>query len=330
MKVKPFFSIITVCLNSERTIEKTLKSVLNQTFKDFEYIIVDGCSTDNTMNIVRKYENQFPNGRFFYISEKDNGIYYAMNKGIGMAKGKYVGIINSDDTYEINTLQIVFQSIKKNGEVDVLHGLLRIKDGENLKMIKGRSSMELDYEMIEHPTCFVKRETYSNYGIFDCNYKYVADYDLMLRLKKNNCTFKMIEKILANFDTNGASSTSMSAVEYINYRKLKGISNPFDCLFPFSKIEKGSKIVIYGFGYVGDNYLKQLALSQYCKVAGIVDIRWEKIDGNTVKCPLKIKQMNFDYIVAATQSEKVFDDIKSDVRKIDPMLVKKLIKGYIF
>ena len=92
-------SIITVCYNSEKTIERTIKSVLNQTYQDYEYIIVDGASTDKTLDIIKRYEPEFE-GKMRWISEQDNGIYYAMNKGIGMAKGKLIGMINIDDYYD--------------------------------------------------------------------------------------------------------------------------------------------------------------------------------------------------------------------------------------
>ena len=90
------FSIITVCFNSEKTIEQTIKSVLEQSFQNYEYIIVDGASKDCTVDIIRRYEPMFK-GKLKWISEPDNGIYDAMNKGIGMARGELIGIINSDD-----------------------------------------------------------------------------------------------------------------------------------------------------------------------------------------------------------------------------------------
>ena len=100
------FTIITVCFNSEMTIERTIQSVLNQTCQDYEYIIIDGASTDGTMDIVRKYEPLFQ-GRMRWISEKDQGIYDAMNKGIGVASGELIGIVNSDDYYEPDALEIM-------------------------------------------------------------------------------------------------------------------------------------------------------------------------------------------------------------------------------
>ncbi len=106
------FSIITVCYNSEKTIERTIKSVLNQTESNYEYIIVDGGSTDKTLDIVKNYEDAF-NGRLKYISEKDNGIYDAMNKGIGMAKGELIGLINSDDYYELDALENIKKEYEK-------------------------------------------------------------------------------------------------------------------------------------------------------------------------------------------------------------------------
>ena len=109
---EPAFSIITVCLNSEKTVERTINSVLNQTFNDVEYIIIDGGSTDNTLNIIESYEEQITT----IISEPDKGLYYAMNKGLALAKGRLIGIINSDDWYEPNTLDLVYQEYLKTGE----------------------------------------------------------------------------------------------------------------------------------------------------------------------------------------------------------------------
>ena len=103
------FSIITVCFNSEKTIERTIRSVLNQTFSDYEYIIVDGASKDDTMKIVKSYEDKF-DGRLHYISEPDKGIYDAMNKGIRLAQGEIIGIVNSDDWLEDDSLMNVQQA----------------------------------------------------------------------------------------------------------------------------------------------------------------------------------------------------------------------------
>lgn len=126
------FSIITVCFNSEKTIERTIKSVLGQKFKDFEYLIIDGDSKDRTMEIVRQYEPLFE-GKMKWISEQDHGIYDAMNKGIEMASGELIGIVNSDDYYEQDALEQIAKAYP-GGEYCVIYGMLR-------KVINGKEVM---------------------------------------------------------------------------------------------------------------------------------------------------------------------------------------------
>ena len=106
MKTEPLFSIITVCYNSQKTIERTIKSVLHQDFQDYEYIIIDGSSTDGTVEIIKKYEPLFC-GRMRWISEPDTGIYDAFNKGIRCSKGKLTWLVNSDDYIEKNALSVI-------------------------------------------------------------------------------------------------------------------------------------------------------------------------------------------------------------------------------
>lgn len=149
------FTIITVCFNSEMTIERTIQSVLNQTCQDYEYIIIDGASTDGTMDIVRKYEPLFQ-GRMRWISEKDQGIYDAMNKGIGVASGELIGIVNSDDYYEPDALEIM-KNLYTGYRYSILYGAVRaVKDGrETMVYIKNHEFIEQD--MITHPSCFISK-----------------------------------------------------------------------------------------------------------------------------------------------------------------------------
>ena len=176
-------SIVTTCYNSEKTIEKTIKSVLNQTYKNIEYIIIDGKSTDDTLNIIKKYEPDFE-GRIRVISEKDSGIYDAMNKGIALASGELVGIVNSDDYYE----QDAVENVVKNFGIEkyqIIYGLLRcIKNGEEVSVVLYNHNF-LHQQMIPHPTCFITKKAYEDLGMYDCKYKSCADYELMLRWEKN-------------------------------------------------------------------------------------------------------------------------------------------------
>lgn len=212
---EPLFSIITVCLNSENTIKRTIESVLNQSFTNYEYIVVDGKSSDRTIEIAKMYKKEFKEKNIDYriISEPDTGIYNAMNKGIRNCKGKIIGILNSDDYYEITCLENVYNAYAENSLYDIYHGICRFVNNEKVVMLRGSSSSRLKDGMIEHPACFVKRETYSKFGYFDEKYKFAADYDLMLRFKKEGAKFCLIDKVLVTFDECGAGNSSLSRKE---------------------------------------------------------------------------------------------------------------------
>lgn len=219
------FSIITVCRNSQKTIRSTFESVLNQRNIDkipVEYIVIDGKSSDNTVAIIKEYEKKFLTKgiAFIWISEPDHGIYDAMNKGIKKAHGTYIGILNSDDTYSEAAFQFVWSEIESGNNADVYHGIMRYYNGTSLSMIHASSSEHLNKGMIEHPTCFVKADVYKKYGMFDLRYRYVADYDLMIRLKRNNCKFALIEEILANYSENGVGNCYASRKELLKLKKI--------------------------------------------------------------------------------------------------------------
>lgn len=200
------FSIITVCYNSEKTIERTLKSVLEQSFQDFEYIIVDGASSDCTLDIIHRYEPLFGD-RIKLISEKDKGIYDAMNKGIRASSGELVGLLNSDDYYERDALENVAGAYQGD-EYTIVYGLLRtVADGKEV-MVYLKSPDFLEEDMIAHPSCFISRKIYEQYGMYSLHYPYSADYEFMLRIRKQKeIRFKEIYSILTNFTLNGASGS---------------------------------------------------------------------------------------------------------------------------
>ena len=203
---KMLFSIITVCYNSEKTIERTLRSVLEQSFQDFEYIIVDGASSDRTLDIIHQYEPLFGD-RIKVISEKDKGIYDAMNKGIRASLGEVVGILNSDDYYEEDALENVAGAYQ-GYEYTIIYGLVRlVNDGKEV-MVYLKSPDFLEEDMIAHPACFITRKIYEQYGMYSLRYPYSADYEFMLRIREHDkIKFEKIYIILTNFARNGASST---------------------------------------------------------------------------------------------------------------------------
>jgi len=211
----PIFSIITVCYNAAETLERTVESVLNQGFTYYEYIIIDGNSTDGTQEILDRYRGRIDQ----IISEPDDGIYDAMNKGISLAKGQLIGIINSDDWYQPDALETVNEAWQKSGKQTVFHGLCRyFDDGEEGKILSYHHSI-LPRANIAHPTCFIPKSLYEEIGMYDLQYKIAADYELLLRYYLKGVTFERLDKIIANFSSGGISETGLTALEVLKIRK---------------------------------------------------------------------------------------------------------------
>lgn len=205
-------TVITPCYNSEKTISKTIESVLSQTYTEIEYLIIDGASTDRTLEIVRSYEDAFQ-GRMHICSEPDEGIYYAMNKGIGLAKGELIGIVNSDDYYEPDAVEQMVANRNKS-KYQILYGFERIlKDGQETSILIHHHT-NLPNQMITHPTCFVTRQLYEDKGVFNTGYKYSADYEFMLRMYQDKSVeFTPVYKLISNYALGGASGTGAAYLE---------------------------------------------------------------------------------------------------------------------
>lgn len=200
------FSIITVCFNSETTIERTIKSVLEQSYHDYEYILVDGASSDRTMEIIHKYEPLFQ-GRMKVISEPDQGIYDAMNKGIKAASGELIGIVNSDDYYEKDALEKIAGAYQ-GYDYTIIYGLVRsVTDGKEV-MVFLKNHEFLEKDMITHPSCFITKKLYERFGMYSLEYPYSSDYEFMLRVnKEKEVKFIKIYEIITNFSTGGVSDS---------------------------------------------------------------------------------------------------------------------------
>lgn len=217
--MNPKFSIITITFNSEKTIERTLNSVLSQTFKDYEYIIVDGASKDRTMDIVRKYEPLFE-GRMKWKSEPDTGIYNAMNKGIMRSSGEIIGIVNSDDWLAEDALQIVANEIDNNNARNkIVTGdmLFHYEDGST-QYFKTSYERYVHYAKkyrmgLNHPATFVPKCIYDQIGLFDEDYKLFADADFIIRCYEANVGIVFVNKVLSNMSDGGASNASISKKE---------------------------------------------------------------------------------------------------------------------
>lgn len=217
-------SIITATFNSAKTLKDTIQSVLRQTNKDFEYLIIDGGSTDETIDIVKSYESEF-SGRLKWVSEKDQGIYDAMNKGIKMASGDVVGILNSDDYFTSDDILQTVDNAFKSHEIDAIYGDIHfIRDGNPQKCVRYYSSrmfrpfwLRFGF-MPAHPSFYCKREVFEKAGLYSLDYKIGADYEMMVRLfKKYRIMSQYINKDFVTMRTGGASNNNVrSRITLIN------------------------------------------------------------------------------------------------------------------
>lgn len=215
-------SIITVCYNSEKTIRRTIESVLNQSYPNIEYIIVDGRSSDRTMSIVEQYKGSFGE-KLITISEPDKGIYDAMNKGIHLASGELIGIINSDDYYDTQAVMHMVQAMKEE-RYQILYGFVRAwKKGKEYSVSR-QSHAFMKESMIGHPACFVTKAVYDDFGCFDQRYVSVADYDFMLRMKEiPEVKFHPVDFVIANFTLGGMSASETAWLDLLKLRRDHGI-----------------------------------------------------------------------------------------------------------
>lgn len=201
-------SIITVCFNSEKTIRRTIESVLNQSSNDFEYLIIDGKSTDSTLSIVEEYMDKFKSKGIDYrvVSERDTGIYDAMDKGIELAVGEVIGIINSDDWYEPTAVETAIIGYKKHNYEIYMCSLNLIQENKNRKRVKiprvrgYKTSRDLC-----HPSMFVAKSGYRRLGLYRKDVFY-ADFDFWLRAFKAKANIVVSNKVVANYTMGGVSN----------------------------------------------------------------------------------------------------------------------------
>lgn len=214
---QPKISIVTITYNSEKTLERTIRSVVNQNYENLEYIIVDGGSKDGTLEIVKKYEDKIAK----WVSEPDEGISDAFNKGIRMATGDIVGIINSDDGLMDGALHALAKSYDPS--VDVYRGkVLLWKEDTNTKVVE-TPSMRLNFRgmnKISHQSTFVTKRAYDNFGAYDTHCRYAMDYDLLLRYQNAGLKFAFVDSVLAFYSLGGITFTKITKerrqeIEYV-------------------------------------------------------------------------------------------------------------------
>ena len=212
-------SIITINFNNATGLEKTIETVVSQTNIDFEYIVIDGASSDSSIDIINKYSEQIT----FWISEKDSGIYHAMNKGIEKATGEYCLFLNSGDYLANENVLNTFLS--EHHEEDIIYGNMLI-DWGNGKIILGKMPPEITYlqmynDTLWHPVSFIKLSLFKKYGNYDEKYKMVADYDFFFKtIIMNSVTTKYIPIAISVYSTTGFSSKPENKEMEMNERQM--------------------------------------------------------------------------------------------------------------
>ena len=210
-------SVITVCYNAQKTIENTIQSVLNQTYQDIEYIVIDGASTDDTLSILQKYNTQLK-----YISEKDNGLYDAMNKGINLASGEYIMFLNADDKFYNDKVIENFAKECEMQKTDIVYGNLAfLKDGNiSIQRHKRLNKIYLIKNTPQQPATFYKKSIFEKVGLFNTNFRIVADQEWFLRaFLKFHISSHWLDETVTIFSTDGLSNNPAHEQKHESERK---------------------------------------------------------------------------------------------------------------
>ncbi len=248
----PKISIITINYNNADGLKKTIESVVSQSFSDFEYIVIDGASTDNSLDIIKKYASKITR----WVSEKDNGIYNAQNKGISFAKGEYCLFLNSGDfLYDNKVLEKVFS---KNYTEDIIYGDMIVDYGSG-KTVYGKQPNKITFEFLIHttlwhPVSFIKRKLFDKYGKYNEEYKIISDYEFFVRtILLENVTTRHIRLAISIFNTAGIGSSPEHEATHQLERKM--VQEKY-----FSK-EKIERVKLF----YTNRKRKQLAISNWFK-----------------------------------------------------------------
>ena len=277
--------------------------MISQNVSQLEYIVIDGGSTDNTPSIIERYRSFID----VYITEKDYGIYDAMNKGISSATGDIIGILNSDDYYEKDTLKCI-ESLYRKNSIDIIYGNISlIKENNNSNIGNHLPFRFLSFRMsIPHPAVFVKRDIYRKYGLFDSNLLIAADYDFLYRVWNKKVSFGYIDKKLTYFRENGISQRLFMKCKLETDRV---IDRHFDnVLFGNIVIESflsGEKVYIWGTGFFGVKVYKVLEKTEV-RILGFLD--------NDIN---KQNESLFNQVIFSIKALDSFDDVTIIIATID-------------
>ena len=329
-------SIITVSYNSVKTIEQTITSVLSQSYKNIEYIIIDGASKDGTQQVIEKYKDKIS----YYVSEKDKGLYYAMNKGLDVATGDIIGIINSDDWYTVDAVANVVECFAQN-DAELIYGLTVVVEQDGTEKLNRTKMLETIWHQAPffHPSVFVKKDVYNRIGEFCTDYKVAADYDLLLKFYSENIKFQYIDKVIAYFRLGGISTVLMKTGYRENYKismsyvdkcpnreyvleqikehyewacfttDIEGIKGLFSDLLCEYFQENITEISIFGIGSWGE-YCYKILTENKIKILHIIDNDEKKQNKNfhgiKILKPQMLKEINTPVLIAVREKgEKI-------------------------
>jgi len=241
-KDRPLISVLTVCYNSEKTLARTIESVLGQTYPCVEYLIIDGASTDKTVEIAESYRAALEEKGYIYriISKRDNGMYDALNRGVELATGEIIGQINSDDWYEPDALEKVAQCYLTT-DFDYFWADLRIIKPSGNMVKRAKISKYVTTRYWNHPTTFIRASVYkeNKYALLSM----YDDFELILRLRKKGYRAVILNEVLANFSFGGMSTTKSlrDTFRRVGYRRANYKRNG------------------YGFIYTVDSFIMEMA-----------------------------------------------------------------------
>lgn len=226
-------SIITATYNSVATIVSCMESVLQQTYPNIEYVIIDGQSTDNTLEMAQHIKSKSPQANIVIQSEADNGIYDALNKGIALATGDVIGFVHSDDVLaNPNTIKNIVAGLSYPNVSGVYGDLQYVTKEDTDKVVRYWQSQDFKPKLLKkgwmpaHPTLYLKRDVYVKHGGFNLDYKIAADYDFILRVfKDKNYTFKYLPEVIMKMRTGGASNRSLKNIIIKSKEDYKAVTS---------------------------------------------------------------------------------------------------------
>ncbi len=246
---KPLISIITVVYNGEKHLQDTIQSVINQTYDNVEYIVIDGGSTDGTLDIIKKYEDKID----YWVSEKDKGISDAFNKGIFCCTGDLIGLINADDWYELDAFSSVTKFFVSHITTDIVYANQQYWKMNKREYILFPNVSNLLKDMtINHPATFIRSSVYKRYGCFNMKYKYAMDYDLLLRFFIKGVIFSYLNLTVSNMRLEGVSYKNwLDAYKETRRAKIENLhyNINIDIYFLFQVIRTLTRFLLEKIGF---------------------------------------------------------------------------------